>query len=88
MSLLGWKSIKMQVAFPRTQDAGKLQEQIGKQHQHFQESFTANQEQKRKRPFSDVRTAPWGYGTVVPRPTVKIGHARWISVAVQSGGFN
>jgi len=50
---LSWKSIEMQVALPRTQDAGKLQEQMGKQHQHFQESLAANQlkqeERKRKK---------------------------------------
>lgn len=53
MDLLGLKSIEMQVALPRTQDAGKLQEQLGKRHQHFQESHTANQlkqeELKRKK---------------------------------------
>ena len=33
-----------------------------------------DKEQRRKRPFSDVRTAP--------------GHARWFDVAAQSGGLN
>ncbi|MFB4167470.1 hypothetical protein [Virgibacillus sp. JSM 102003] len=53
MILLSWKSIEMQVALPRTQDAGKLQEQMLKQNQHFQESLAQSQlkdiEQKRKR---------------------------------------
>ncbi|MGY0691585.1 hypothetical protein ACW2QC_02185 [Virgibacillus sp. FSP13] len=50
---MGWKSIEMQVALPRTQDAGKLQDQMTRQNQHSQESLVANQlkqdEQKRKR---------------------------------------
>jgi len=50
---LSWKSIEMQVALPRTQDAGKLQEQACKQHQHFQASLAMNQlkqeERKRKK---------------------------------------
>ncbi|SDQ60062.1 hypothetical protein SAMN05216232_2738 [Virgibacillus subterraneus] len=50
---MSWKSIEMQVALPRTQDAGKLQEQMLKQNQHFQESLAQSQlkdiEQKRKR---------------------------------------
>ncbi|WP_106497600.1 hypothetical protein [Lentibacillus sp. Marseille-P4043] len=50
---MGWKSIEMQVALPRTQDAGKLQDQMTRQNQHSQESLIANQlkqdEQKRKR---------------------------------------
>ncbi|MFC4557142.1 hypothetical protein ACFO3D_02810 [Virgibacillus kekensis] len=51
MGLLSWKSIEMQVALPRTQDAGKLQEQMLKQNQHFQESLAGSQlkEAERKR---------------------------------------
>ncbi|MEC5422667.1 hypothetical protein QGM71_04055 [Virgibacillus sp. C22-A2] len=53
MILLSWKSIEMQVALPRTQDAGKLQEQMLKQSQHFQESLAGSQlkqeELRRKR---------------------------------------
>ncbi|SHF52197.1 hypothetical protein [Ornithinibacillus halophilus] len=49
---MSWKSIEMQVALPRTQDAGKLQEQMSKQNQHFQESLAGLQlkehEQRRK----------------------------------------
>ncbi|WP_337020084.1 hypothetical protein [Oceanobacillus massiliensis] len=37
--MLSWKSIEMQVALPRTQDIGKIQENITKQGQHFQESL-------------------------------------------------
>src|SRR5699024_6241966 len=48
-----WKSVEMQVALPRTQDAGKLQEQMSKQNQRFQESLAHNQlrqeQLKRKR---------------------------------------
>lgn len=33
----------MQVALPRTQDAGQLQEQMSKQHQRFQESLAHQQ---------------------------------------------
>ncbi|MFD1037959.1 hypothetical protein ACFQ3N_06000 [Virgibacillus byunsanensis] len=60
MILLSWKSIEMQVALPRTQDAGKLQDQMLKQNQHFQASLAQSQmkqeEQKRKRvnEFEDI----------------------------------
>lgn len=37
------KSIDLQVALPRTQDAGQLQEQMSKQHQRFQESLVHQQ---------------------------------------------
>lgn len=33
----------MQVALPRTQDAGNIQEQMSKQHQRFQESLAQTQ---------------------------------------------
>ncbi|PAV30026.1 hypothetical protein CIL05_09115 [Virgibacillus profundi] len=50
---MGWKSIEMQVALPRTQDAGKLQDQMQKQSQQFQGSLAQSQlkqeELKRKR---------------------------------------
>ncbi|MFD2044129.1 hypothetical protein ACFSTA_06165 [Ornithinibacillus salinisoli] len=50
---MSWKSIELQVALPRTQDAGKLQDQMLKQNQHFQESLAQSQskqeELKRKR---------------------------------------
>lgn len=53
MSTVGWKSIEMQVAIPRTQDAGKLQDQMSKQNQEFQESLaqmqTKQEEKKRNR---------------------------------------
>ncbi|WP_042223749.1 hypothetical protein [Oceanobacillus manasiensis] len=40
---MSWRSIEMQVALPRTQDVGKLQEQQMKQPQHFQESLAGIQ---------------------------------------------
>ncbi|WP_026906145.1 hypothetical protein [Paucisalibacillus globulus] len=40
---MSWKSVEMQVALPRTVDAGKLQEQSLKQNQHFQETLAQNQ---------------------------------------------
>ncbi len=48
---MGWKSVDMQVAIPRTQDASNLQEQMTKQHQRFQESLAQSQlkEQLQKR---------------------------------------
>ncbi|MUK89888.1 hypothetical protein GMD78_16075 [Ornithinibacillus sp. L9] len=50
---MSWKSIELQVALPRTQDAGKLQDQMLKQNQHFQESLVQSQlkqeELKRKK---------------------------------------
>lgn len=50
MSILSWKSVEMQVALPRTQDAGRIQEQMTKQGQNFQNSLTEQQliEEKRK----------------------------------------
>lgn len=50
---MSWKSIEMQVALPRAQDAGKLQDQMMKQGQQFQESLAQSQikqeELKRKK---------------------------------------
>lgn len=43
MVYLSWRSIELQVALPRTQDAGKLQEQMMKQSQNLQESLAAVQ---------------------------------------------
>lgn len=45
---MSWKSIEMQVALPRTQDAGKLQENISKQSQQFQNELTQQQIEKDK----------------------------------------
>ncbi|MTW84955.1 hypothetical protein F3157_04680 [Virgibacillus dakarensis] len=65
---MSWKSIEMQVALPRSQDAGKLQEQMLKQTQHSQESLAASQllkdEQKRKRVNEFEKTG---------KPTIKQG---------------
>jgi len=40
---MSWKSVEMQLALPRTMDAGKLQEQSLKQNQHFQEALAQTQ---------------------------------------------
>lgn len=40
---MGFKSIELQVAIPRSQDAGKMQEQMMKQGQQFQETLTEQQ---------------------------------------------
>ncbi|GGA62803.1 hypothetical protein [Ornithinibacillus halotolerans] len=40
---MSWKSVEMQVALPRSQDAGKLQELHNKQNQHFQEALAQSQ---------------------------------------------
>src|SRR5690625_2689352 len=36
---MSWKSVEMQVAIPRTQEAGKQQDQLMRQSQHFQETL-------------------------------------------------
>lgn len=48
---MGWKSVDLQVAIPRTQDASNLQDQMTKQHQRFQDSLAQHQlkEQLEKR---------------------------------------
>ncbi|MEN2766422.1 hypothetical protein [Ornithinibacillus xuwenensis] len=48
---MSWKSVEMQVALPRTHDAGKLQDQMLKQNQHFQEALAQSQlvQENRKR---------------------------------------
>lgn len=40
---MGLKSIELQVAIPRSQDAGKMQEQMMRQGQQFQETLTEQQ---------------------------------------------
>lgn len=40
---MGLKSIELQVAIPRSQDAGKMQEQLSRQGQQFQETLTEQQ---------------------------------------------
>ncbi len=40
---MGFKSIEMQIAIPRSQDAGKMQEQLMRQGQQFQETLTQQQ---------------------------------------------
>jgi len=57
---MSWKSVEMQVALPRTQDAGKLQDQLSKQNQHFQQSLSEQKlkeekiQQQRVNEFEDV----------------------------------
>lgn len=43
VNLLSLKSIELQVALPRSQDAGKLQEQMSREGQRFQESLAQSQ---------------------------------------------
>ncbi|MHA6251270.1 hypothetical protein [Oceanobacillus sp. CAU 1775] len=45
---MGWKSIEMQVALPRTVDAGKVQEQLQKQSEQMQGALTASQVEQEK----------------------------------------
>lgn len=45
---MGWKSIEMQVALPRTQDAGKIQEQLQKQSEQMQGALTQAQLEQEK----------------------------------------
>ncbi|GIO26178.1 hypothetical protein [Ornithinibacillus bavariensis] len=57
---MSWKSVEMQVALPRTTDAGKFQDQILKQNQHFQEALAQtqviqeNQKRKKVQEFEDI----------------------------------
>ncbi|MBM7572049.1 hypothetical protein [Aquibacillus albus] len=50
---MSWKSIEMQVAIPRTQEAGKIQDQLQQRGQLVQDALTSSQlateEQKRKK---------------------------------------
>src|SRR5699024_6360969 len=41
--LMGFKSVEMQIAIPRSQDAGKMQDQMMKQGQQFQDTLTEQQ---------------------------------------------
>ncbi|HLR42409.1 MAG TPA: hypothetical protein VK067_04090 [Pseudogracilibacillus sp.] len=40
---MGFKSVEMQVAIPRTQDASKMQDQLTRQGQQFQEKLSQQQ---------------------------------------------
>lgn len=40
---MSWKSVELQVALPRVQDASKDQELMSKQNQRFQETLTQSQ---------------------------------------------
>lgn len=41
--MMGFKSVELQVAIPRTQDAGKMQDQLTRQGQQFQEKLSQQQ---------------------------------------------
>lgn len=41
--MMGFKSVEMQVAIPRTQDASKMQDQLTRQGQQFQEKLSQQQ---------------------------------------------
>lgn len=51
---MSWKSVELQVALPRAQDAGKQQEQMSKQNQRFQESLAQNQVKMEERKRTQV----------------------------------
>lgn len=57
---VSFKSVELQVAIPRSQDAGKMQEQMMKQGEKFQETLTEQQlqqqlaNQKRVNPYTSV----------------------------------
>lgn len=55
MSLLSWKSVELQVALPRTQDAGKQQDLMSKQGQRFQETLSQSQLQQEIRKRKQVQ---------------------------------
>lgn len=43
MIKMSWRPVEMQVALPRIQDAGKIQEQLQTRNQHLQESIAQSQ---------------------------------------------
>ncbi|WP_217585583.1 hypothetical protein [Lentibacillus saliphilus] len=45
---MSWKSVEMQVALPRVQEAGKMQDQMLKHHQQFQESLAQTHTKQQK----------------------------------------
>ncbi|HLR88130.1 MAG TPA: hypothetical protein VK042_00230 [Atopostipes sp.] len=45
---MSWKSVEMQVALPRTQDAGRIQDQMAKQNQQFQQTLSEQQLKEEK----------------------------------------
>jgi len=46
VNLVSWKSVELQVALPRVQEAGKEQDLMSKQNQRFQETLTQSQLQE------------------------------------------
>lgn len=40
---MSWKAVELQVAIPRTQEAGRIQDQMTRQNQQFQETLTMHQ---------------------------------------------
>jgi hypothetical protein len=51
---LSWKSVELQVALPRVQDAGKEQDLMSKQNQRFQETLNQTQLQEQIRQRNQV----------------------------------
>jgi len=54
VNLVSWKSIELQVALPRVQEAGKEQDLMSKQNQRFQETLTQSQLQEEIQKRSQV----------------------------------
>lgn len=52
---MSWKSVELQVALPRTQDAGKQQDLMSKQGQRFQETLSQSQLQQEIRKRKQVQ---------------------------------
>jgi flagellar motor protein MotB len=55
MKAMGLKSIEMQVALPRTQDAGKMQEQMQRQGEQLQGTLAQAQQEKEKSARTQVK---------------------------------
>ncbi|HEY4601582.1 MAG TPA: hypothetical protein VIG73_09985 [Cerasibacillus sp.] len=53
---MGLKAIEMQVALPRTQNAGKSADHMQKQHQQFQDTLAQSQLEKEKVKRKQVQT--------------------------------
>ncbi|WP_158737716.1 hypothetical protein [Alteribacillus sp. YIM 98480] len=51
---MSWKAVELQVAIPRTQDAGKIQEQLQQRSQAAQDRMAAVQEKEHKKERTQV----------------------------------
>lgn len=54
---MSWKAVEMQIALPRTQDAGRIQEQIQQRGQFMQDLITREQlqsEETKRRTVNDL----------------------------------